>query len=482
MDLLNLGSQSRKTGLKPKKNLRKDKYDMEEVDDFFQEESDDDDSVHSYISSRSIETKSNYKRRESSIIPRKINFTDAEAEKFDLSPIMMENEKKKKNSLKSPLLEQEPSPQKLFVGSDSEPSNNTKINDKDDNFNDYEYDNFNDINDADMDLNDMPLDDPVISDDFETIEQKNGLGDFKYEANNDISGKSISSLTKNMALGKPTNAKRIRKKTTSIKRNSGLSTPKQISVKPSPLPSPPPDGLRRSRRTRIQPLAFWRNERIVYSRSVDDEMDPDITLQNDIRKIPLQEIKEIITVPDQEEYYARRRQTPKSPGVRKPKRLKNSKKTIDEEEYDYESDPEVEGSEWFKDNHLNASVYTSDDSETVKSIAYTQNFSDILQEPPKSNGSIDNYKIAPIFDENPNVAGALLELPREGFKSSKNSGTCIYMFHVIRGLLEITLSNNTFVVTRGCSFQVPTGNTYSITNVGNGVAKLFCVQALIPED
>ena len=41
MYLSNLGGQSRKTGIRPKTNLKTDKYGMEDVDDFFEDDDDD---------------------------------------------------------------------------------------------------------------------------------------------------------------------------------------------------------------------------------------------------------------------------------------------------------------------------------------------------------------------------------------------------------------------------------------------------------
>lgn len=444
MDLLSLGSQSRKTGLKARENVRKDRHNMEDIDEFFQEDTDD-----SFDDATVAERQS--------IVARKINFTDAETEMFDNS--LKEPIKKQRSySLKSPLLDQgSPSGKLQSQAQEAEPGA-VEILEQPDQPQDYDdgyaYDDLN--NNILDELNSPEPEDPP-----------------------EISSKSVSLLTKNMALGKPTNSKRIRKKSVATPRapRPQLTT---VSVRPSPLPLPPPDGLRRSKRTRIQPLAFWRNERVVYSRSHEEENeDPDLTIVQDIQKVPLQEIKEIIHVEDPTTY--RQESKRRKSSSKKLKKPSNKKKNGDVE-YDYESDPEVNGSEWFDKKSLSLPVYESNESETLdtKPIAFTQEFEEWVTDPPKSSGSsIDNYKLAAVFDDNPNVAGALLHFPQEGFKSSKNSGNCIYMFHVIKGLLEVNLSNNTFVVTRGCSFQVPRGNTYGISNIGNGDAKLFCAQYMV---
>ncbi|EGV63921.1 hypothetical protein CANTEDRAFT_93430 [Yamadazyma tenuis ATCC 10573] len=473
MDLLSLGSQSRKTGIKPRSNMRKDRYNMEDIDDFFEDESGSDEGGsesdgkghgNRYISSNKPQgrrssqwTQTRASEDRDSIIARKINFTDDEADKFDLSPIGNIH-RRKSYSLKSPLSEQGSPPGEQYSLEQQDNMLEPEMS----------YD----------DLNNNILDELDEGVDFELA---------RVPEETEVSSKSISSLTKNMALGRTTNSKRIRKRTPVV-----TPAPVVVSIRPSPLPSPPPDGLRRSRRTKIQPLAFWRNERVIYSKSYDDEADPDITLVRDTHNIPLQEIKEIIHVPAPTTSFARgktskstsrRNKTKKSSSV-SDSPSNSAKQAPTELDYDYESDPGISGSEWFEDNSLSLPVYESNDSESTKTqpVAFTHNFSKWLEDPPESSGSsIDNYKLATVFKDNSPVAGALFEFPVEGFKSSKNSGNCIYVFHVIKGLLEVNLSNHTFVVTRGCTFQVPRGNTYGIINIGNGNAKVLCVQSMVSE-
>lgn len=425
MDLLNLGTKSRKTGIRPRLNILRDKYDMEDIDEFFESDNEDE-----------IGGDKNEGR-----IARMINFNDDEADKFDLSPISMDKEKEKDKKRVS-----------IQEKSGSTPSPR------------YDYDDIQ----FDDDMNDpSPIDESLdqsgISPEPTPPRNRKFTGSSRG-SNNQLNSpeysskspsRSASSFTKKMALGKTKRATRTKQ-----------AKPQITTSKPSPLPSPPPDGLRRSKRTKISPLAYWRGERIVYSRADEFSNDPDTTLIEDIHKIPLQEIKEVIHV------------TPNVDPI--PKRRRTRKKNK-EEHYDYESDPEVIGSEWFKNKTLELEVYENQqlESTTSREIAYTMEY-DKFNEPPKSS-DIENYKIAPVFEQTSNLAGGIFEFPVEGFKSSKSSGNCTYMFHVIKGLVEVNLSNNTFAVTRGCSFQVPSGNTYGITNIGTTPAKLFCVQVLTEE-
>lgn len=252
-------------------------------------------------------------------------------------------------------------------------------------------------------------------------------------------------------------------------------TQHEYVTNPTPLPSPPPEGLRRSKRTKIAPLAYWRNERIVYTRANESHGDPDSTLINDIKKIPLQEIHQVVHVPEAEK---RERASVK-------KHAKHSKKTKDskQDEYDYTSDPEIDGSEWFKDRKLDAEVFENADSKITKTIAWAPNGGDFKLPPPSKNGQAvsEQFQVAPLFDTGLDlIAAGLLEFPFEGFKSLRTTGESLFLFHVAKGLIEVTLNNDTFVVTRGCSFEIPRFNIYSFKNIGYGSARLFFVQCQIP--
>lgn len=243
------------------------------------------------------------------------------------------------------------------------------------------------------------------------------------------------------------------------------------SYQDSPLPSPPPEGLRRSKRTKIAPLAYWRNERIVYSRAQTNTSDPDSTLINDIRKVPLQEIREVVHIPET----SKKKSTGKR--GRPPKILtqagRGRKPKSKPEDYDYESDPEIEGSEWFKDKLMEAEVFDSEESRMKMVVAWSPDGGDF------KTGQLElgTFRIATLFNSDNGLVGAgLLEFPLDGFKASQTTGDSLFIFHVAKGLIKVTLSSQTFIVTRGCSFEIPKKNTYDFKNIGRGNARLFFVQ------
>lgn len=249
----------------------------------------------------------------------------------------------------------------------------------------------------------------------------------------------------------------------------------ELITRPSPLPSPPPEGLRRSKRTRIAPLAYWRNERIVYSRASQVGEDLDQALTVDIKNVPLQEIREVVHVPEvQKKNAARRGRLPKdSAGTAKPKKSKD-----EPEVYDYESDPEIEGSQWFRHKSLEMKVFVDEKRETRR-VAWTPDGYDFM--PPKKNrrGLQLHEKFQVAFLNGGGLDGmeaGILELPFEGFKALSTSGQTQYVFHVVKGLIEVTINTDKFVATKGCSIEVLKQNTFGFKNIGQGTARLFYVQ------
>lgn len=506
MDILNLGTEGRKSRIKPREGVKRDKYNMEDVDDFFAEDEE------SGIASKSISKdpiKDKSRRTDGRVrddfnnVARKIDFTEAEAESFHLSPVSIEGNKilPKKKTKKSPL--RSPLPERQFDddddGYDYEDENDLFVDDGDDMYKNDFYDD-EDFDDYNIDNASKLL--PISVEKLPTRIGNNNNNNSNINNNDRTkSPAKVSALTKNMALGnsskrrKPPIITEEHTPTENIsnrrKRNTTQSIRTQVrTVNPSPLPSPPPDGLRRSKRTKIAPLAYWRNERIVYTRASEDYDVPDNTLTNDIKFIPLQEIKEVVHIPEAKlnaSLYNNRKRSSKAKTrqpVSKPNR-QNQLSLLNQSEsdrYDYESDPEIEGSEWYKDKSLQLPVfvYGTTDDKTNRRIAWTPNSGDFKTPPKDSNNPEENFKVATLFDEDKAfTATGILDLPFEGIKLLRHTAEHVFIFHVIKGLIEVTINDKLFVVTRGCSFEVPRGNAYGLKNLGRSNARLFFVQTKV---
>lgn len=314
--------------------------------------------------------------------------------------------------------------------------------------------------------------------------------------------------------------------------------------------------IRRSSRTKIKPVAFWRNEKVVYER--DDAEDPFD-----------QKIKEIIHVPEvipekrrQSYYYApivpplsqSKKNSTKSNNTAKPKARNSKRKASEiieevdvdeiidaepenlengeepEEELQVEDGPEedyeeeetrsikkgrpqkkkakkatnskkakptrappaeasedevsleepiesIQGAEWIDDGSLLAPIFEGPGSENMieRTIAWAPNRA-------KNVSVIQNneemFKIATLFDQDSEFSGGgIIEIPVGSRKAIKSNDDTYFIFYVIDGVLEVTISHNTFVAKKGCSFEVPMGNFYQFENIHNNSVKLFFVQA-----
>ena len=516
MDLLSLGLQSRKTGIRPKQNLKKDKFEMEDVDEFFAEVDEGtpgpSGSVAAFRQYRddpltdSNESSNSYKATAGSFnnVARRINFTDAEVENYNLSPISVSSKasskkKNKKSPLRSPLPEHRSNG--LFVSEYEEDDGDSSRENVHEGAQNLDFDDsFNPVDDN-YDHGDDEKMSPVAN--LEAPKRakpkKASTKSVKQTTKPTKTTKSAASLTKKMALGKTTGAarKRARKQidqghdeeededdeendvespTTTTKKRSAnssvRSTPQQIITRYSPLPSPPPEenGLRRSRRTRIAPLAYWRNERIIYGRA-EISTDPDATLAQDLLRVPMQEIEEVVQVPEQPEQPVAR------PRKRSPPKTKRATKKLAQEQED-ETDLNLSGSEWIGGGSLDLEVF-EDNAEVTKTVAFAPDTGDFKE--PELATSLDDYKVAPLFVDNKDFcASGLIDLPFEGRKTSSTSKDSLLTFHVVKGFIEVTLGNEAFNVIQGCSFQVPPHNVFGFKNLGQGSARLFFVQTRVP--
>lgn len=255
---------------------------------------------------------------------------------------------------------------------------------------------------------------------------------------------------------------------------------KEIRIHPTP-PTPPSEdrGVRRSNRKRIQPLAYWRNERVIYSTTNDEEIDPDSTLVMDVNNIPLQEIQEIIKVPEVLNF--KPRQKKKKTDSKGAKGLLERKISSLDELF-VEPTSNEKGTEWYKDKVLEIDVFDGPDSHVKAKIAYSPQGVEFKVFKSKEQGVEQICKLGAIFDSQDDVmAAAYLDLPVNGVKGRMMSEKSIYYFNVITGHVEVELNEDKFVVLAGTTFRVPQKNRYSLKNVGEDPARLFVVQCDVEE-
>nr|QEP49722.1 centromere protein 3 [Inonotus obliquus] len=210
------------------------------------------------------------------------------------------------------------------------------------------------------------------------------------------------------------------------------------------------DGVRRSTRTRIKPLEWWRLEKVVLGRR-----------DNGYSVIPV--IKEIIRIPRefQEPLGAKRhRSKPRS-------RSKTVQHAEDQEVVVF--NPE-EGWDDQTDPHGVVLDFTSG-QEVQRRLAFTARLMD-----PKPAANNDFY-YQKVFGDGEFIAAGQLVLPVGGRKPSKGTKDNTYIFYIIEGAINLKVHRTSFVLATGAMFLVPRGNTYYMENISQRPSKLFFAQA-----
>lgn len=88
------------------------------------------------------------------------------------------------------------------------------------------------------------------------------------------------------------------------------------------------------------------------------------------------------------------------------------------------------------------------------------------------------FKVGTLFDQDSEFCGGgVIELPARAKKAVKSNHDTYFIFYVIVGEVQVTLSRNTFVVSEGCSFEIPMGNYYQFFNTGSVTAKMLFIQS-----
>ncbi|KAG1728604.1 Mif2/CENP-C like-domain-containing protein [Suillus paluster] len=220
--------------------------------------------------------------------------------------------------------------------------------------------------------------------------------------------------------------------------------PKRV-IKPSNENSPPPDGVRRSRRHRYKPLEYWRQEKVVYG-GHDDSL------------ILVPQIKEIIRIPQEPA-------KPLGKAGKKRKRTGSERAKSIPEPFDPE--------EGWDDETLESGVvidYVTEEP-VSRRIVYTAKK---IDPKPAAGGG---WFFQKVFGEGDFIAAGVLRIPPNGRKPSKGTKDNTYVFYVIEGAVAAVIHESQYIVATGGMFMVPRGNTYYIENISDRDAKIFFTQA-----
>lgn len=194
--------------------------------------------------------------------------------------------------------------------------------------------------------------------------------------------------------------------------------------------------IRRSKRQRIKPLEFWRNERIVYGPT----------------KI------EVIRVPRSDDNES-------GVGRNTKRRKRNSKNTTLKKGEKNDDIDEVASAEGL-------AIDWETNEKITRRLIYTLS---MYQTETIDN---DGFKFQKTFSEGDFFSAGLIDIPKGRKKSGRNSNESAMVFFVFKGSVTFHLDTQTFTVKEGAQFFVPRGNMYCITNPSKSSdARLFFAQA-----
>ncbi|KAF9034417.1 hypothetical protein BDZ89DRAFT_1157975 [Hymenopellis radicata] len=211
-----------------------------------------------------------------------------------------------------------------------------------------------------------------------------------------------------------------------------------------------PLGVRRSTRVSIEPLQWWRGEKVVYGRT-GDEHDP-------ILVAPIKEIQRIKAIPEP------------PLGGKKPAR-KRKRAATPAEAPENPANPE-EG--WDDATTGLVKILSFPDADEVeRQIAFTAR----MMKPTMAPNNEWYYQR--LFGDGQFMAAGELIIPPMKRKQTKKTKDNTFVFYVIEGAVNLKVHEASMVLATGAAFMVPRGNSYFIENVGKRDAKLFFSQARV---
>ncbi|CUS20620.1 LAQU0S01e10770g1_1 [Lachancea quebecensis] len=242
-------------------------------------------------------------------------------------------------------------------------------------------------------------------------------------------------------------------------------------------------GLRKSKRVKVAPLEYWRNEKVVYKRK---------------SRKPILEIDKIITYEDEddeeEEISRRRKSSKKLPynygtsgkprGRPRKNRAPNDAFSLGHQNPNEElisriRTGEAQSSSWMSRGVYRALVKSSfngkKESEEILACA-----PDLVHTEQRRKTAEEDFSLAVLFDQHRDLfASGFLTIPIGSCKKLSDSRNAFINFYLIEGVIELTVGRNKLLCTDGTSFQIPAFNEYAFRNKGKNDAKMYFVQTTV---
>jgi centromere protein C len=221
------------------------------------------------------------------------------------------------------------------------------------------------------------------------------------------------------------------------------------------------NGVRRSTRVKVPPLAYWRGEKMVFGRGSRRKS------IGGTLGLALPEVKEIIHV-DLVEGEEKKRTRAVSKGRAEGKKKRRTRQIKEESSA---SEPDDDEEEEHIIVEANVRSFEEPDELVKKVLAIPQAMYD--PRPVVGQGIFFQKTLA----EEPHFAAGVLDIPVGEAKPIKPSKQNTMFFFIFQGYVQVKIHDNVFRLCKGGQFTVPRGNFYEIVNVGKKDARLFFSQS-----
>ncbi|XP_067143674.1 centromere protein C-like [Centruroides vittatus] len=230
---------------------------------------------------------------------------------------------------------------------------------------------------------------------------------------------------------------------------------KLLTLPPAQSPTP---GVRRSRRTRVPPLEYWRNQRLKYD-------------------------KELKTIGIEEGFESMTRKT-----VRKKKLSNKCSKSANTLQMSKCSELSIHDKSFIDattSSDLNKQVYSANDFmngdlDMPELVSFYKSLEWVTPEGNQSSKD-DPLQLAKSLIL-PNVITGFLKISSLQEKPLQYFPKHSAFFNVLYGKVAVTINDTTFILETGDTFHVPVGNPYSIKNIRRDNVKLYFIMLPIPEE
>ncbi|KAF9908363.1 hypothetical protein EC991_009915 [Linnemannia zychae] len=243
-------------------------------------------------------------------------------------------------------------------------------------------------------------------------------------------------------------------------------------------------GVRRSSRTKVAPLEYWKNEKLVFEKAVDEGVAGQV-----IKAVLRAQPEEGETVRVKKTRGGKKRKfTPRSEIHAPPARRQRTGRGVGEKLSTQRSEAEdfVDDSMDEEQVELATKGVREEFRQSAETLVYGSDevVKRVVAESQSSiqfrNVQSGEYQFHRGLEDADTVVSGTMKIKPDGRKPVNSGSNTSMVFYVIKGLVQVHVHETQFVLSAGGRFLVPRGNTYSIVNLSTKDSTLFFVQTKPP--